>query len=88
MLSLDVQNRYRDELRSRWPNWRPATEVYEAAIRRYPAPRYVRVLDAGCGRGGALEQLVGRRPPAVWPGPRFPLPGRTPVIAASHGRPC
>ena len=58
MLSLDAQNRYRDELRSRWPGWRPATEVYEATIRRYLRPD-VRVLDAGCGRGGALEQLVG-----------------------------
>lgn len=56
MLSLEQQNRYRDELRSRWPGWQPATEVYEQTIRRYLQPG-LRVLDAGCGRGGAVEQL-------------------------------
>ncbi len=58
MLSLERQNAYRDRLRSRWPNWRPATELYEATIRQYLRPG-VRLLDVGCGRGGVVEQLDG-----------------------------
>jgi SAM-dependent methyltransferase len=56
MLSLEKQNAYRARLRGLWPAWRPATEVYEGAIRRHLRPG-VRLLDAGCGRGGAVEQL-------------------------------
>lgn len=59
MLSLDRQNAYRDRLRSFKPGWKPATEVYEEAIRQYLHPG-IRVLDAGCGRGGAVEQLEDR----------------------------
>lgn len=58
MLSLDRQNAYRDQLRVLQPNWRPATEVYEATVRRYLQPD-TRLLDAGCGRGGAVEQVAG-----------------------------
>jgi len=56
MLSLDKQNAYRQELRRRWPGWRPATKVYESTIRQYVQPG-TRLLDAGCGRGGVLEQV-------------------------------
>jgi SAM-dependent methyltransferase len=56
MLSLEKQNAYRGRLRALRPDWRPATEVYEGAIRHYLQPG-VRTLDAGCGRGGAVEQL-------------------------------
>lgn len=58
MLSLDRQNAFRAQLRATQPDWRPATEVYEATIRRYLEPG-TRLLDAGCGRGGAVEQLAG-----------------------------
>jgi SAM-dependent methyltransferase len=56
MLSLEKQNAYRARLRALRPDWRPATAVYERRIRRYLQPG-VRLLDAGCGRGGAVEQL-------------------------------
>jgi len=56
MLSLEKQNAYRARLRALRPAWRPATEVYEITIRRHLQPG-MRLLDAGCGRGGAVEQL-------------------------------
>jgi ubiquinone/menaquinone biosynthesis C-methylase UbiE len=59
MLSLDQQNAYRARLGALQPNWRPATEVYEATIRRYLRPN-TQLLDVGCGRGGVLEQLATR----------------------------
>jgi len=58
MLELERQNAYRQRYREMKPGWMPATEVYEAAIRRYLAPG-MRLLDAGCGRGGIVEQLDG-----------------------------
>ncbi len=57
MLTLDRQNAYRDRLRLLQPGWCPATEVYEATIRRYLEPG-IRLLDAGCGRGGVVEQMA------------------------------
>jgi ubiquinone/menaquinone biosynthesis C-methylase UbiE len=56
-LSLDRQNAYREQYRARKPGWRPATEIYEASIRRYLAPG-LRLIDIGCGRGGVLEQVA------------------------------
>jgi ubiquinone/menaquinone biosynthesis C-methylase UbiE len=58
MLTLDRQNAYRNRLRSLWPGWRPATEVYEAAVRRHLIPG-THLLDVGCGRGGVVEQVAG-----------------------------
>jgi SAM-dependent methyltransferase len=58
MLTLDRQNDFRDRLRTLWPGWRPATEIYEAAVRRYLIPG-ARLLDVGCGRGGLVEQVAG-----------------------------
>jgi len=56
MLSLEDQNIYRERYRQQHPGWRPATEVYAAAVRAALQPDS-RILDTGCGRGGLLEQL-------------------------------
>jgi SAM-dependent methyltransferase len=56
MLSLDRQNRYREEYKRRRPGWRPSGEVFEALVRQRFAPG-MRVLDVGCGRGGVIELL-------------------------------
>ncbi len=58
MLSLSEQNAYRARLRSLQPDWLPATEVYDRQIRSHLRPG-LRILDAGCGRGGVVEQLGG-----------------------------
>jgi ubiquinone/menaquinone biosynthesis C-methylase UbiE len=55
-LSLDKQNAYRARYATNHPDWQPATARYEALIRAHLKPG-MRVLDLGCGRGGALEQL-------------------------------
>jgi SAM-dependent methyltransferase len=56
MLSLERQNRLREEYRQMRPGWQPATEVYAGLVRRYLRPES-RLLDVGCGRGGLVEQL-------------------------------
>lgn len=56
MLSLDRQNTLREEVRRRWPGWRPATEQFAALVHAELRPAS-RVLDVGCGRGGLVEQL-------------------------------
>ena len=56
MLSLERQNRLRDLYRREHPQWRPATEVYAAHVRRNVTGGS-RLLDLGCGRGGLVEQL-------------------------------
>jgi ubiquinone/menaquinone biosynthesis C-methylase UbiE len=55
-LSLDKQNAYRARYAAAHPGWQPATLRYETLIRAHLQPG-MRVLDLGCGRGGALEQL-------------------------------
>lgn len=55
-LSLDRQNAYRARYAAATPGWQPATHVYEALIWAHLRPGQ-RVVDLGCGRGGALEQL-------------------------------
>ncbi len=55
-LSLDQQNAYRARYARMRAGWQPATEIYEALIRARLTPG-ARVIDLGCGRGGALEQL-------------------------------
>lgn len=56
MLSLERQNRLREQHRREHPGWRPATEVYAAYVRRNVSANS-RLLDLGCGRGGLVEQL-------------------------------
>jgi len=57
MLSLNKQNVYRNQLRAWRPGWRPATEVYKASICQYLLRPGLWLLDAGCGRGGVVEQI-------------------------------
>ena len=56
MLSLDVQNSYRDRYRELAPGWRPSGELLEALVRSRLTPQS-RVLDLGCGRGGVVEVI-------------------------------
>ncbi len=56
MLSLDAQNKWRDEYRTQHPGWQPATEVFAEHVRKNIRP-HSRLLDVGCGRGGLVEQL-------------------------------
>ena len=56
MLSLEEQNKWREEYRRKHPEWRPATEVFAGLVRDNLQPDS-RLLDVGCGRGGLLEQL-------------------------------
>lgn len=56
MLSLDAQNKWRDEYRKRHPGWRPATELFAEQVREN-LRSHSRLLDVGCGRGGLVEQL-------------------------------
>ena len=61
MLSLEQQNRYREQYRSLRPGWRPSGEVYEATVRSY-LHADARILDFGCGRGGLPEKLFAELP--------------------------
>jgi ubiquinone/menaquinone biosynthesis C-methylase UbiE len=56
MLSLEQQNRLREQYSQSNPGWRPATEVFADLVRDNLQPG-VRLLDLGCGRGGLVEQL-------------------------------
>jgi SAM-dependent methyltransferase len=56
MLSLDQQNKFREQYRQINPGWRPATEVYSELVRSRLDPAS-RLLDLGCGRGGLVEQI-------------------------------
>ncbi|GMQ78656.1 MAG: hypothetical protein BMS9Abin02_1182 [Anaerolineae bacterium] len=56
MLSLDQQNKFREQYRQINPGWRPATEVYAKLVRGRLDPAS-RLLDLGCGRGGLVEQI-------------------------------
>lgn len=56
MLSLEEQNRLREQYRRQHPGWRPATEAYAGLVRAHLRPESV-ILDLGCGRGGLVEQL-------------------------------
>jgi SAM-dependent methyltransferase len=56
VLSLEVQNSYRDRYRELAPGWRPSGEQLEALVRSRLTPQS-RVLDLGCGRGGVVEVI-------------------------------
>lgn len=70
MLDLDRQNRWREEYRAAHPGWRPATEVYFAAVTEL-LQSASRVLDLGCGRGGLIEQLPPPLPAIIGLDPDF-----------------
>lgn len=57
MLSLETQNKLREQYRQRRPDWQPATEQYAALVRQEARPS-AKLLDIGCGRGGLVEQLA------------------------------
>jgi ubiquinone/menaquinone biosynthesis C-methylase UbiE len=61
MLSLERQNRYREQYKTMRPGWRTSGEVYETAVRRAllasGAQSARDVLDVGCGAGGVMEVL-------------------------------
>lgn len=57
-LTLDRQNAYRARYANQTPNWMPATHRYEQAIRQTVEGSVSILVDMGCGRGGALEQLT------------------------------
>lgn len=96
MLSLEKQNRLREQYRHLQPGWQPATEVYAQLVKDYVKPNS-HVLDLGCGRGGLVEQLQHPLEQMVGIDPdwhslaahRLPLPrvvgvsGRLPFAAAS-----
>lgn len=56
MLSLERQNKWREQYRAEHPGWQPATEVFAGHVRRRLRPDSW-LLDVGCGRGGLVEQL-------------------------------
>ncbi|MDY7039395.1 MAG: class I SAM-dependent methyltransferase [Chloroflexota bacterium] len=57
MISLDRQNRYREQYARLRPGYRNSGQVYEALVRQHATPQ-ARVLDLGCGRGGVMELLA------------------------------
>ncbi len=92
-LTLDRQNAYRARYARLRPGWQPATVVYEAMIRECLAPDHL-LLDLGCGRGGALEQLAdldGLRPLGLDPDHtslvEHRLPGLPRAVAAAEALP-
>lgn len=56
MLSLDRQNALRARYHALRPQWQPANQHYANLIRKWLRP-HGQLLDIGCGRGGAVEQL-------------------------------
>jgi ubiquinone/menaquinone biosynthesis C-methylase UbiE len=64
MIPLDRQERYRELYRSLRPGYEGGVAVYSRLVGRYITPG-ARVLDAGCGRGGVIEQYWERAEQAV-----------------------
>lgn len=56
VLPLTLQNSYRERYRAMRPEWRSSGEVLDAMVRSHVTPDS-RVLDLGCGRGGAVEEF-------------------------------
>ena len=86
MLSLDEQNAWRARYAQEHPGWQPATNLYEATIRRHLQPG-MRILDLGCGRGGVLEQLGAAvtRPVGLDPDVRSLIEHRLPGLPRAAG---
>lgn len=59
MLSLDKQERRRQQYRAIATGWRPALEVYTSALERLVTADSV-LLDVGCGPGGLVRAYEGR----------------------------
>ncbi len=55
MLTLEDQNRLRQDFQRQFPDWLPATERYAALACQHMKPGGF-TLDLGCGRGGLVEQ--------------------------------
>jgi len=58
LLDLERQERLRARYRQATPGWRPASEVYDEALRRAITPGAV-ILDAGCGQAGIVARARG-----------------------------
>lgn len=92
MLSLDRQNEWRERYRAEHPGWRPATEVFAAAVRA-SLPPDGHWLDLGCGRGGLVEQLPHPAARTFGIDPDYAslrghrLPGLARAVALSDGLP-
>ena len=86
-LSLDQQNAYRARYAALHPGWQPATVHATSALIREQLKPGMRVLDLGCGRGGALEQLGAAVSHPLGLDPDLTLAGRTPPAGpAACGR--
>lgn len=58
MLDLERQEQLRARYRAATPGWRPASEVYDEAVRQAIGAGAV-ILDAGCGQAGIVARARG-----------------------------
>ena len=86
MLSNERQEWYRKRYGRMRPSWRPSSHVYQDMVAARLSSG-TRVLDLGCGRGGAMERLHPRAGLVVGLDPdwRSLVEHRSRAVALSHG---